>query len=356
MTHIKQQSIRTVSVPWRKAMFIGALTLTIAALLTLGLVGGGPWRVAWTMLAIVAALVAAIAGGLLLSHRAAAARGLAAPGEAERARMRAGMIGCLIVAFVVAVMPMGLVPHWLVRYITPWSNLILLLLVLGLASWFGWRLLRGAPPLDIRRAQRALREGRTQEALALCHSAAHEQPDHWAVLQTMAIVHRELGQHHQSLTCALKLVDRWPMLYHGHAELGMTHLAMGNPTDACAPLERAAELAPGLAVAHYNLGMARAEAQYHAKAIEPLAKALRLGLRDDIAEILARHQLMIAFDAVDNVVQAESERKRLRRRSRMLKRLWRELEFAPEAAQKRDLAIVADIERAIQAPGSSRRQ
>jgi len=354
VTNSEQRQLRTVATPWLRVVFIGGLATLCVAILTFGILVKVSVYVLWSIITYASLSIVIVSGLLLLRTRLMASRGLAAPGDARRARLRLGMVGCLLAAFVAALMPTRLIPTALLRVVNSWSSLVLLLMFVGAALWLAWQLLRSAPPIDLRRAQRAYGEGRLAEALELCESAQREQPDHWAVLQTQAMIHREMGHHAEALEIGRGLVARWPDLYHGHVEVGMAHLAIGDPVSACVPLGRAVEIAPLVAIAHYNLGMAYADAKHYPEAIDSLATALRLDLRDRITALLARHQLMVALDAVGETAQAEIERARLRRQSRVLKRYHRDMELEPAATRQQSAAIVADIEKVIQRTGDSR--
>jgi predicted Zn-dependent protease len=230
-----------------------------------------------------------------------------------------------------------------------WIGTLVTLAGLGLALYLGWRLARNGTPGLFRQAQHAQAEGNHAEALALLDELARERPGYYGTDHLRAQIARQRGDHAAALAASERLVALRPEIYHGHAEQGLTLLELGQPERAAQPLARAAQIAAHLPEAHFNLGMAHAEAQQAAAAAEALSRALRLGLRDEVTELIARYQLYRSLTAMGLESEAEVELRRLRR-SRGVIRRWR-LSLpegsAARAARERDLALSAAIERVI---------
>jgi tetratricopeptide (TPR) repeat protein len=98
---------------------------------------------------------------------------------------------------------------------------------------------------------------------------------------------------------------------------------MAKPQRAIAPLRRAAEIAPNLAEAHFNLGLAMVESHQQEPAIAALTRALRLGLPDEVTRLIARYHLFVALRASGQAERAAAELRLLRRQAGTLRR-WRQ--------------------------------
>jgi TolB-like protein len=80
----------------------------------------------------------------------------------------------------------------------------------------------------------------------------------------------------ESLGAALSAVRRDEKDAYAHFALAMTHVFLGNLTEAVRATEKAVELSPSFALAHVGLGMGLLYCGKPEAAIEPLARGLRL--------------------------------------------------------------------------------
>lgn len=301
------------------------------------------WRAAWLALAG-AGFVAALAGGFaILARRARAGRGLAPDDRGRRRAYYVAAIGMLGLAFVGAMLPW---PAGL-----DWAATALPLILIGGATWAAMKLLRSAPPGEFGRAQKAYAEGRVDEALGVLKDMVEQRPDFYGAYQLLAMIRRERGEYAQALQAARQLAALQPAMYHGYAEEGLTYLAQGRPAAAIAPLKRAAEIAPNLATAHFNLGAAYAESagadSASPEAIASLRRALSLGLRDEPTQLIARYYLARALKASGQAEAAEKERRALRRNRGALRR-WRDelaQDSRPAHQRAEDQRLIAAIEK-----------
>jgi tetratricopeptide (TPR) repeat protein len=170
---------------------------------------------------------------------------------------------------------------------------VLALISLSLAIWVAWRLVQNRAPLDYGRARRAYSQGDDETALSLLSA---------------------------------------------------------EPTEASIALGNAVQIAPFLPEGYLNLGMARVEAKEDERAIDALSRALRLGFRDDVAELMTRFYLLHALERLGDHTRAEIERRRLRHRRGTLKRWRAELEgdIRQATSQSKERALLSAIERAIE--------
>jgi tetratricopeptide (TPR) repeat protein len=336
---------RTTAFPWRGALLVGGALIALLAWTSLRLVETNA-SLRWTQAAIALGLGTVLAGLLLvLQQRRQAMRGLdPALSDGRRVYLVPALVALVLLSFVISLLPLP--------YPLAWVSTLLPVLVLVLAIWLGYRLLRSIPPQPYVRAQRAYQDGRLNDALGELRALQAKQPDYYPALHLQTVIHRRQNDCQAAYAEAEKLIALRPDLYYGFAELGLTLLEDGQPLRACEPLSRATELAPALPEAHLNLGLARLEVEEHRGAIASLGQALRLGLDDPVARIMARYGLLVSFQALGDQEQAAREWRRLRRRRGVLRRWRRELAERPGSSKNRgkEQAFLAAIERGIAQP------
>jgi tetratricopeptide (TPR) repeat protein len=335
-----ETNYRSVHWPWAILICVGGAIVAFGAWATLQLpLAAGGLRL--TRVVLAGALGLAALGALVaLIERARRQRGLLAR-DGRQAALAGAMLFALVVALGASLWPPAPGYDWLSTLATVGA------LVLALA--LGWRLARNGTPARFRQAQRAYADGASGEALEILSELADERPDFYGADQLRAQIAREQGDYAAALAAGERLIALRPDLYHGYAEQGLTLLAQGQPGRASEPLARAAEAAPHLAIAHFNLGMAYAEAKQPEPAARALSRALRLGLRDEVTQLIARYQLHGALQALGHTQAAARELARLRR-SRGVIRRWRmSLPEGPafRVQREHDLALSAAIERLI---------
>jgi len=213
-----------------------------------------------------------------------------------------------------------------------------------------WRLVRSRAPLDYGRAKRAYSQGDDETALSLLSAAEERSPDYYGILHLRAMIYCDQGEYGAAREVCQRLIDLHPNLYYGYADLGLTLLAEGNPVEASTPLSKAVQIAPFLPEGYLNLGMACIEAKEDERAIDALCRALRLGFRDDVAELMTRYYLLHALERLGDHTRAEIERRRLRHRRGTLRRWRAELEgdMRQATSQSKERALLSAIERAIE--------
>jgi tetratricopeptide (TPR) repeat protein len=333
---------RTTSFPWRGALLVGGALIATLAWISLSTVQTST-RLRWTYSAIALGLGLALVGLLLiLQQRRQAMRGLdPALADGRRVYLAPALAALILLSFVVSLLPL---PRPLA-----WLGTLLPILLLALGVWLAVHLLRSVPPQAYSHAQRAYQEGQLNEALSGLRALQDQQPDYYPALHLQTVIHRQQNDCQAAYQDAEKLIGLRPDLYYGYAEMGLTLLEDGQPLRAGEPLRRATELAPALPEGYLNLGLARLEAEDYAGAIESLGQALRLGLTDQVAQLMARYGLLVAFRATGDQIQATREWRRLKRQRGVLRRWRRELAARAGSAMSRrkEQAFLAAIERAI---------
>ena len=333
-------------IPWHQLLIIGGAMLAFLAWATQSLSPSGVWGSIVRLLIPLGGGIFAGGVAVWITARRNRARGLRLTRGGWEGYGRWAIAGLLLLTLLFAMWPM--------RPGLDWLGTVLSVLCVGGAVAVGVLLARNGTPLAFREAQRAYQRGDDRAALAALEIVERERPDYHGSLQLRALLHRQCGDHEYGRAAAERLIDLRPDLYFGHAELGLTLVAEGRAPEARPALERAVALAPGLAEAHHNLGMACAELFDHQAAVASLSHALRLGLRDEVAEVIARYRLSEAFAALGHVDRAHAEGRRLRRRRGVLRR-WREELAAMPSGQSprrpsgriREAELIATIERAI---------
>jgi len=131
--------------------------------------------------------------------------------------------------------------------------------------------------------------------------------------------------------------------------LGQAYYRLARYDDAGKVWQKLVDDNPVEPSARVNLGLARLEVEEHSGAIEALGRALRLGLTDPVAQMMARYGLLVSFRARGDTAQAVREWRRLRRQRGVLRRWRRELAQRPgsAASKRKEQALLAAIERAI---------
>jgi tetratricopeptide (TPR) repeat protein len=266
------------------------------------------WR-RWLRITTYCGLVVATFGiGMALYRRQRAMRGL---GYGISPRRRVGaVVALLLSAFVVSLWPLPFPYAWIGNVLTILCGIGAVALGLGLVQ---------STALDFRKSRQAYERGEDDSALALLRSVEEKDPDFCPTYHLRAVIHRQGEHYEKALKACRNLIDRCPDLYYGHAELGMTLLRNGEASQAIAPLQRALGIAPGLPQAHFVLGMAQAQGGDTKEAIDSLSRALRMGLRNEVSQLLARYYLYRSLMEAGYEKRAQRERRRLRRQRRVLR-------------------------------------
>jgi tetratricopeptide (TPR) repeat protein len=343
-TNAKEDNVtpipRTTRIPWAPLFIIAGVLISTLAWMSLPLATGAARSLLYGLM-ISGAAVALIGAFIGLVAHMRTARGLRINGPG-RLPLTLALLGALLAAVALSILPLSGVLAWVGNG--------LFVLCLAAAVWLGLRLARNGSPAQYRQALHALQEGEEQRALSLLMDLEQERPDFAGTYVLRAAILRGRGDHAAALEQARQLVAQRPELYHGHAEMGLTLLAEDNPKAARQALEQAVTIAPNLAEGHFNLGMACAESGDPKCAIKHLAQALRQGLHDDVAELLARYFLIRSFAALGLDARAQRERRRLRRRRAVLRAWQAELAEKSSRAASRNQrlaqAIAQEIDRA----------
>ncbi|MBC7234527.1 MAG: tetratricopeptide repeat protein [Chloroflexi bacterium] len=347
---------RTTRIPWASLMIIVGLLAATLAWMTLSLTRD---RAGLVRVIIGGGLALAAAGGVLwLRAQARSAQGLRIDGPGRR-YLFVLLVVLLLLALLISALPLS--------GTLAWVGSGAFLLCLGGAIGLGVHLARNGSPARYRQALYALKQGDEESALRLLNELEQDRPDFYGALYLRSTILRRRGQYQEALVAARALIERRPDLYYGYAEEGLTLLDLGRPLEARQALERAVQVAPGLAEAHYNLGMACAvtggseagsskAAQAHADeirrdaarcALDHLGQALRQGLHDDVAELIARYYVRESFLALDQPERAARELSRLRRRAAVLRAWQAELAEAPWHLARRERQLAEAIARLI---------
>jgi predicted Zn-dependent protease len=231
-----------------------------------------------------------------------------------------------------------------------WLGMLLTLGCVVIALLLGLRLARRGTPVAFRQALYAHRQGDDSRALELLSSLIAERPDDYAAHHLRAMVNRRRGALGEARADSERLIALRPDLYYGHSELGLTLLAQGSTTEAARALRKAVAAASHLAEARFNLGLVQVQAGDHEGAAETLARALRLGLRDQVTALIARYHLMRACVALGYDEQADLEWRRLRRSKAVLRRWRRESGSSgtPVLDEQHTAGLMADIETTLE--------
>ena len=321
--------------------------LALMAWMTLAITPPGLWSRVVRLVAAASAVIAV--GGLLwlLIQRQLGRQGtILGHGQGSPYAIPV-IIGLVIVGFACALLPMP--PGY------EWAGTVATALCIVPALLLGVRLARNGTPALFYQARYAHRQGDNGRALTLLSQLEKERPDFYGMYHLYALIHRERGDYPAAHAACHRLIALRPDLYFGYAEEGLTWLAQGKPQEARDALQQAVRIAPRLPQAHFNLGMAHAQLAEHQQAIASLSRALRLGLGDEVTQLLARYYLLRAFLALGYEEQARIEWRRLRRRRDVLDR-WRAEDdnlVHGRAARKK---VLAEIERALATyPGDGQR-
>lgn len=334
---------RTKSVPWATlAIIIGLLGAFMAwATLELSL---QPAVVVAVSIAIALGLALAAAGAVaLLVQQSRRRQGLILTSEERRRRRLLRVIALIAVAFGASVWPVSYPWEWLATAIT--------VVALAGALWTAYRLAQDDSPTAYRAAQNAYTQGENDVALERLQELEERHPEFYGVYHLRAMIHRQEGDLWAAREAAQQLIDREPQLYHGYAELGLTLLQDDQPEQACQALAHGAQVAPHLPEAHFNLGMACAEAGHEQEAVESLSRALRLGLDDQVTQLLARYWLSQALHDLGYEQAAARERRRARRLAPALNQWQSELDGGDRpygASVERDRALLQKLRRELQ--------
>ncbi|MBM3187314.1 MAG: hypothetical protein FJZ90_01160 [Chloroflexi bacterium] len=332
-----QVKFRTTEPYWRQILTIAGAMVALLAWMTLAILPAGPWLVAARVTIAAASACAGASLLWLLVRRQLALRGTALGYNGAGVYTAPAMVVLLIASLAFALWPMP--PGY------DWLGTVGTALCMALALALGLSLARNGTPVAFRQAQYAHRQGDDHGALALLARLERERPDFYGTYQLYAHIHRKRGDYASAAAACERLIAMRPELYFGYAELGLTLLAADKPAEARRVLQKAAETAPRLPQAHFNLGMAYVQLGEQASALDALSCALRLGLRDQVAQVIARYHLMNAFVSLGYSRQARTEWRRLRRARGVLARWRSETDGATPLAGQR---LIAEIERAIE--------
>ncbi len=298
----------TRRIPWELLMIMGGILLASIAWMSPD-IAPAAWRPGLRIVTYGGLFVSLIGGGLALYRRRRAMRGLGY-GASPRRRMGA-IIALLLLAFVISFWPLSFLQPWIHTALAILCGLGAVVLGLGLVQ---------PTSLDFRRARQAYERREDGKALALLRSVEEEDPDFCPTYHLRAVIHRQRGHHEKAVDACRHLIDLCPGLYYGHAELGMTLLKKGEVKGAIAPLKRALEIAPHLPQAQFTLGMAQAQGGDPEGAIDSLSRALRMGLRNEVRQLLARYFLYKSLKEAGYAERTQDGRRHLRRHRSTLRR------------------------------------
>ncbi|MHB0857441.1 MAG: tetratricopeptide repeat protein [Anaerolineae bacterium] len=336
----QQAPTARATIPWPTLAVIVGVLVTLMAAPTL-FIASPPWLgvTRW----VLAGALALTALGVLewLLRRQRSSRGLVTLGGSRRRMAQTALALLLLSAFLISLWPVSQASVWVI-------NLLTLLLVIA-SLWLGYHLWRSGPPAEYRRALQTYQQGHWQATLGLLDVVHAKNPEHYDAYGLRARTCRAQGHYDEARQACERMIALAPSLYHGHAELGLTLLEEGRPREAVAPLERAAAASPNLPEAHFNLGMAHVEAGEPSQATEVLTRALRLGLRDEVTQLIARFHLWQSWQELDCEGPAREALKQLQRLTPVLKRWQRELNESgvPAADRRRDQALLTQIDEAL---------
>jgi len=259
-----------------------------------------------------------------------------------------GIVLALMLAFALALAPVPWNWQWVSTLLTIVSIVCALVLVL--------LQVRAGPTPPVREARRALAEGQTARATTLLQAIEGAQDDFF-LHEAWTRIHRQEGRLQAALASADRMVALRPDLCFGHVQRGSLLMALNRPSEALDALEEAVTRAPRMAQTHLHLGVARAEVgSEKTLAAQALARALRLGLREDVARLIARYYLYELFLGLEQPERARVEYRRLRMARGTLKQ-WRAAtgELALPLGRRRTPAKLAnDIHRTLSKPPKAR--
>jgi len=330
-------------------MILGAL-MAFAAWSTRGLgpAVGGIVRVlrwaSWIGLAFF------VGGGLmLLVRRLLAAKGTQMIAGWGGLLIWPGIVFALLLAFGLAVAPVPWNRQWASTLLTVVSIVCALVLVL--------LQVRAGPTPPVRQARRALAEGQSARAKTLLEATEGALDDDYFLHEAWARIHRQEGRPQAALASADRMVALRPDLCFGHLQRGALLMALNRPSEALDALEEAVRRAPRMAQTHLHLGVARAElGNEKPLAAQALARALRLGLREDVARLIARYYLYELFRDLDQADRARRQWRRLRM-ARGTLRQWRAATgdlMLPLGRRRTPAKLANDIHRTLYNPPKTR--
>ena len=225
-----------------------------------------------------------------------------------------GIVFALLLAFGLAVAPVPWNWQWVSTLLTIVSIVCALTLVL--------LQVRAGPTPPVREARRTLAEGQIARAKTLLEATESAQDDYY-LHDAWARIHRQEGRPQAALASADRMVALRPDLCFGHIQRGSLLMALNRPDEALDALQEAVRRAPRVAQTHLHLGVARAEVGSEKPlAAQALARALHLGLREDVARLIARYYLYKLFLDLHQPDRARREWRRLRLARGTLKQ-WR---------------------------------
>ncbi len=330
-------SPRTIRIPWAPLLLIAGILISLLAWMSLPLTTDTTRSLLRALMVVGAAL--ALSGALVgFIARVRVAQGLRINGPG-RLSLTLALIGVLSVALALSLIPLSGALAWVGNG--------LFALCLAATLWLGLRLARNGTPAQYRQALHALRKGEEQAALDMLTDLEQERPDFAGTYALRASVLRGRGEYTAALEEARQIIEQHPESYYGYAEMGLTLLTENNAKAARQALERAVAIAPHLAEGHFNLGMACAESGDPVCAVEHLARALRQGLDDEVAGLLARYFLARSFATLGLNSRAQRERRRLRRRRAVLRAWQAELAEKPSRGAARDQRLAQAIAQEI---------
>lgn len=117
------------------------------------------------------------------------------------------------------------------------------------------------------------------------------------------------GSGKQYLVCCLPLVRE----YIAITNVGISRLTSGSPEEAIQPFDRALELMPELAPAHYNLGLAHADSGHYEAAINCFQRAITIApeffaFHHNLANTLLKaNKYEKAYDSIKRAIELEPD-------------------------------------------------
>ncbi|CCE00194.1 tetratricopeptide repeat protein [Bradyrhizobium sp. STM 3809] len=142
-------------------------------------------------------------------------------------------------------------------------------------------------------AVKAYREGRHQEAQALCQQILQDLPQHFAALHLLGVSERDCGRCDQAMLLLTRAVEVEPRSAEAQCNLGLALSRLGRHEEARARFERAIALQPNFPTALTHLGNALMSLFRFDEAISAHDRAI--ALKPDYAEAYANRGMALMF-------------------------------------------------------------
>lgn len=139
----------------------------------------------------------------------------------------------------------------------------------------------------MRRGNRALMAGQTEQAIEAFRAAIRANPDYSETRRNLGLALLRAGRAEEAVSELREAVERHPDNAWLHFDLGNAHLQSGQPVLAAEAFARAAENAPEMLQAHFSQANALAALERWPEALVALERALELDPAEPRARYLA---------------------------------------------------------------------